>query len=157
MVEVFTDIFVNIFWKVLNLGFWLLFNTENNPYIFHLSCHYFQLISIECQCLSITKLQCKSLRNQPKCMYVTTKVCPVVSMMASSNGNFFPRYWPFLRGIHRSPVESPHKGQWRGILVFSLICAWKTVEQTTETPMISGAHYDVTVMDRLTGPLMGIM
>ena len=30
----------------------------------------------------------------------------------------FPRYWPFLRGIHRSPVNSPHKGQWRGTLMF---------------------------------------
>ena len=20
----------------------------------------------------------------------------------------FPRYWPFIRGIHRSPVNSPH-------------------------------------------------
>ena len=36
----------------------------------------------------------------------------------------YPRYWPFVRGIHRSPVNSPHKGQWRGALVFSLICAW---------------------------------
>ena len=36
----------------------------------------------------------------------------------------FPRYWPFLRGIHRSPVNSPNKGQWRGALMFSLICAW---------------------------------
>ena len=36
----------------------------------------------------------------------------------------FPRYWPFVRGIHRSPVNSPHKGQWRGVLIFSLICAW---------------------------------
>ena len=26
----------------------------------------------------------------------------------------FPRYWPFVRGIHRSPVNSQHKGQWRG-------------------------------------------
>ena len=34
----------------------------------------------------------------------------------------FPRYWPFVRGIHRSPVTSPHKGQWRGGLMFSLIC-----------------------------------
>ena len=25
----------------------------------------------------------------------------------------FPRYWPFVRGIHRSPVNSVHKGQWR--------------------------------------------
>ena len=32
--------------------------------------------------------------------------------------------WPFVRGIHRSPVNSPHKGQWRGALMFSLICAW---------------------------------
>ena len=31
----------------------------------------------------------------------------------------FPRYWPFLRGIHRSPVNSPHKGQWGGALTFS--------------------------------------
>ena len=36
----------------------------------------------------------------------------------------FPRYWPFARGIHRSPVNSPHKGQWRGGLMFSLIYAW---------------------------------
>ena len=34
------------------------------------------------------------------------------------------RYWPFVRGIHRSPVNSPHKSQWRGALMFSLICAW---------------------------------
>ena len=32
----------------------------------------------------------------------------------------FPRYWPFVRGIHRSPVSSPHKGQWRGAFMFSL-------------------------------------
>ena len=34
------------------------------------------------------------------------------------------RNWPFMRGIHRSPVNSPHKGQWRGALMFSLICVW---------------------------------
>ena len=34
----------------------------------------------------------------------------------------FPRYWPFVRRIHRSPVNSLHKGQWCGALVFSLIC-----------------------------------
>ena len=27
-------------------------------------------------------------------------------------------------GIHRSPVNSPHKGQWRGVFMFSLIGAW---------------------------------
>ena len=35
----------------------------------------------------------------------------------------FPCNWPFVWGIHRSPVNSPHKGQWRGVLMFSLICA----------------------------------
>ena len=34
----------------------------------------------------------------------------------------FPRYWPLVWGIHRPPVNSPHKGQWRGALMFSLIC-----------------------------------
>ena len=34
----------------------------------------------------------------------------------------FPRCWPFVRGIHRFPVNSPHKGQCRGALMFSLIC-----------------------------------
>ena len=36
----------------------------------------------------------------------------------------FPRYWPFVRGIHRSPVNSPNKGLWRGALMFSLTCVW---------------------------------
>ena len=36
----------------------------------------------------------------------------------------FRRYWPFVQGIHRSPVNSPHKGQWRGAFMFSLISVW---------------------------------
>ena len=41
-----------------------------------------------------------------------------------SKWKHFPRYWPFVRGIHRSPVNPPHKGQWRGALMFSLIYVW---------------------------------
>ena len=33
----------------------------------------------------------------------------------------FPRYWPFVRGIH---WWIPRKGQRRGALMFSLICVW---------------------------------
>ena len=36
----------------------------------------------------------------------------------------FPRNWPFARGIHRSPVNSLHKGQWCEALMFSFICVW---------------------------------
>ena len=35
-----------------------------------------------------------------------------------------PHYLPFVRVMHRSPVNSPHKGQWWGALLFPWICAW---------------------------------
>ena len=62
---------------------------------------------------------------------------------------YFPRYWPFVRGIHRSPVNSPHKGQWRGALMFSLICAW--IDGWVNNRKASDlrrhrANYDITVM-----------
>ena len=36
----------------------------------------------------------------------------------------FLRYWPYVRGINRATVSSPHKGQRRRALIFCLICAW---------------------------------
>ena len=60
-----------------------------------------------------------------------------------------PRYWPFVRGIHRSPVNSPHKGQWRRALMFSLICAWiNDWVNNREAGDLKRhrARYDVTVM-----------
>ena len=62
---------------------------------------------------------------------------------------YFPRYWPFVRGIHRSPVNSPHKGQWRRTLMFSLICVWINGRvNNREAGDLSRyrAHYDVIVM-----------
>ena len=61
----------------------------------------------------------------------------------------FPRYWPFVRGIHRSPLNSPHKGQWRRALVFSLIYAWINCwANNREAGDLRRyrVHYDVTVM-----------
>ena len=61
----------------------------------------------------------------------------------------FPRYWPFVRGIHRSPVNSPHKGQWRGVLMFFFICVWiNGWVNNGEAGDLRRyrAHYDVTVM-----------
>ena len=61
----------------------------------------------------------------------------------------FPRYWPFVWGIHRWPVNSPQKGQWRGALMFSLIC---TVTNSWANNGDAGdlrrhrAHYDVILM-----------
>ena len=72
----------------------------------------------------------------------------------------FPRYWPFVRGIHRSPVNSPHKGQWRGALMFSLIWAWINAWVNNHEAgdlRRHHAHYDVIVRRRATdnkGPFM---
>ena len=62
---------------------------------------------------------------------------------------YFPRYWPFVREIHRSPVNSPHKGQWRGALMFSLICVsingWVNNLEAADLRR-HRVHYYVTVM-----------
>ena len=70
-------------------------------------------------------------------------------MITSSNGNLFMRYWPFVRGIHRSPVNSPHKGQWRGALMFSLNWTWTNdwVNNLEAGDLRRHrAHFDVIVM-----------
>ena len=62
---------------------------------------------------------------------------------------YFPCNWPFVRGIHRSPVNSPHKGQWRRALMFSLICGWiNGWVNNCEAGDLRRyrAHFDVTVM-----------
>ena len=61
----------------------------------------------------------------------------------------FLRYWRFVRRIHRSPVNSAHKGQWRGALMFSLICTW--IYSWVNNPEAGDlrryrAHCDVSVM-----------
>ena len=61
----------------------------------------------------------------------------------------FPRYWPFVRGIHRPSVNSPHKGQWCRALMFSLICIWINGwvnNRAAGDLRRHHPHYDVTVM-----------
>ena len=61
----------------------------------------------------------------------------------------FPRNWPFVREIHRSPVNFPYKGQWRGALMFSLIYAWiNDLVNNREAGDLrrQHGHYDVIVM-----------
>ena len=64
----------------------------------------------------------------------------------------FPRYCPFVRGIHWS--NFPHKGQWRGVLLFSLICAWTNGWANNRDAgdlRRNRAHYDVTAMSSTGG------
>ena len=47
-----------------------------------------------------------------------------------------PRYWPFVMGIHRSPVDSPRKSQNRGALIFLWCAPEQAAEQTVEMLVI---------------------
>ena len=61
----------------------------------------------------------------------------------------FPHYWPFVRGIHQWAMDSPHKGQWHGALMFSLICARTYIwANNWDASDLRHHHtqYDVTVM-----------
>ena len=68
----------------------------------------------------------------------------------------FPRYWPYVRGIHQSPVNSPHKGRWHRALMFSLICVWiYSWVNNREAGDLRRyrAHYDAIVMISWSCPL----
>ena len=62
------------------------------------------------------------------CIYASMTISPLKVLYTRHddviNWKHFPCNWPFVRGIHRSPVNSRHKGQWRGALMFPLIWAW---------------------------------
>ena len=73
-------------------------------------------------------------------MIILSKSC---RMTASLNGNIF-------RVTGRLWGESLHKGQWRGALMFSLICAWTngwTSKWGAGDFRRHRAHDDLTVMD----------
>ena len=63
----------------------------------------------------------------------------------------FLRYWHFVWGIHWSPVNSPHEGQCRGALMFSLICVsingWVNNLYAGDLRCYC-THYDIIVMER---------
>ena len=65
---------------------------------------------------------------------------------------FSALYWPFVRRNHWSPVHSPHKGQWRKALMFSLICAWTNGwanNRDAGNLRRYRAHYDVHVLSMM--------
>ena len=62
----------------------------------------------------------------------------------------FLHYWPFVQGIHRSAVNSPHKGQWRWALNFFFwsapwINGWANNHKVGDLRR-HRARYDINVM-----------
>ena len=69
-------------------------------------------------------------------------------MMTSSNGNIFRVTGSLCGEFTGRRWIPPHKGQWRGALMFSLICAWiNACVNNRETGDLRRhrAHYDVIV------------
>ena len=63
----------------------------------------------------------------------------------------FPHNWPFVWGIHWSPVNSPYKGQCYRDLLLSLIYTWTSIVYWVNNWDTSGlrchrTQYDITVM-----------
>ena len=96
---------------------------------------------------------CMQFFNKIGCVpFPVTSPAPLVLNWAHDDvikWKHFPRYWPFVRGIHRSPVNSPYKGQWCGALMFSFICAWingwANIREAGDLRP-HRAHYDIIVM-----------
>ena len=90
--------------------------------------HYFMTSSNEdifrvtVPCLTTAIWRCRKPFTQWQRSFLwklpLAKILATASCCSSKTGP-----WPFTRGIHRSPVNAPHKGQWRGALMFSMICA----------------------------------
>ena len=77
------------------------------------------------------------------------QICFVTNWWWRHEVKTFPRYCSFVWKIHRPPVNSPHKGQWREALICSLIFAWTNGwvnNRDAGDLRRNRAHYDVTVM-----------
>ena len=106
---------------------------------YHHGSHYQGLISV-----------IEDLSNvQPRLLLAVTNHLRLILQDDVIKWKHFPRYWPSVPGIHQSPVNSPHKGQWRGALMFSFICTWTNswVNNREASDLNRHRdHYDVIVM-----------
>ena len=87
-----------------------------------------------------------------KCHYYAMKETPMAWWRHQKEN--FPRYWPSVWGIPRSPVNSPHKGQWQEALMLSLIYPWINGwvnNREAGDLRCHGTHYDVIVMEYSSG------
>ena len=129
-------------------------------------CHIWILMS--CRCGGARNRKIYELPNYASAVYIVPvwfvlcgilDICMIQYNVTAISGRdevikwkHFPHYWPFVRGIHQSPVNSSHKGQWRGALMFSLICAWINGwvnHREAGDLRHHHAHYDVIIMIHL--------
>ena len=107
-----------------------------DDYVYIITQYFFHISQNWC---SAMKRLCSDVPSGPPYIFLVLRIIQtghnLTNMMTSSNGEKNPRYWLFMRGIHRWPVNSPHKGQWRGPVMF-WSAPQQTADQTLETPVI---------------------
>ena len=156
----------NIFRWCLNFSFviWTEFATEKRCILYRICiiCAFDKLGVIQCTCIYAYNFRSKYCNIIQRELHKQQHYHGFDGLCAynSSGAEFgihddvikwkhFPRNWPFVREIHRSPVNFPHKGQWRGALMFSLIYAWindwVNNREAGDLRRQHG-HYDVIVM-----------
>ena len=124
--------YINVILEVMLLSM-LIFHSGNFQPTYNMYFVYHVLVFIQC------------CRIHQSCFH------PMIRqyIMTSSKWKHFPQSWPFVREVHLSPVDSHHRGQWRGVLVFFLICFWTNGwvrNRDTCDLRRHRAHYEVTVM-----------
>ena len=112
-------------WRYMKIS---RFNTNmQNSRLYNWHLHYGP--SLETDRSTLIKL----CRKMPRCNTARSTINDDVTKW-----KHFRRYWPRVRGIHLSPVNSPHKGQWRGV--------WWINNRGAADLRRHRAYYDVTVM-----------
>ena len=98
-------------------------------------------------------MRCQDIVPHVVCnRYNYIKSCSLMSMHHGDviKWKHIPRYCPIVRGIHRSPLNSPYKGQWCEALIFCLICVWiNNWVNNHEASCLRchRVHYDFTVIN----------
>ena len=112
------------------------------------------IIFIHCSwCVATNLLQSSVFMTRtisPKCPQQTFSI-GTMSTWWRHQMETFTALLAYVQGIHRLPVNSPHKGQWRGALMFPLNCAWINgwVNNGGAGDLRRHrAHCDATVMNR---------
>ena len=82
-----------------------------NAELWWFRCCYPEYVVEQTSKLSVIFLDAMTLmwRHCNGCHFFVSHVKKFLVVMTSSNGNIFRVYQPFVRGIHRSPVNSQHK------------------------------------------------
>ena len=70
--------------------------------------------------ICVTRPQWVNVGNEP----IVSSASEMTFMMTSPNENIFRVTGPLCRELTGHRWIPPHKGQWRGALMFYLICAW---------------------------------